>query len=65
MPKELLIDGVKFKRLPNSDYYIGPDGTMFFLKQFTPDKIHRYRLTKNHRRVYRSTEDIIELYKKL
>lgn len=63
--KEIIIDGVIFKRLPNSDYYIGPDGTMFMCVQCVPDRINRYRLTKNHRRVYRSIQDIIELYKKL
>lgn len=65
MIKELIVNGVRLKRLPGSDYYIGPDGLLFILRQCVPDKHKRYRITKKGKRIYRTVDSLSHTYDKL
>ena len=63
--REVIIDGVKLKRLPRSDYWISKDGTMFKIVKPLLDKQGRYHVTKNSKHFTRTKEQFILLYDKL
>ena len=65
MIKELIVNGVRLKRLPGSDYWIMPDGTMFKLCPLVPNSKGQYHINKNGKRTYRSKSRLASLYDKL
>ena len=65
MIKELIVNGVRLKRLPGSDYWIGPDGTSFKVVQLVPNSREQYHINKNGKRTHRSRSRLASLYDKL
>lgn len=65
MIKELIVNGVRLKRLPGSDYWMMYDGTLFKVLQCTSDAKGRYQLRKNGIRCNRSKSKLASLYNKL
>ena len=65
MAKELIMDGVRFKRLPGSNYYVGPVGTILKVVQLVPSTTRGYHLSRKGKRVYRSCASLAQTYEKL
>jgi hypothetical protein len=63
--REVIIDGAQLKRLPGSDYWIGPDGTTFKVVQLVPNSRGQYHINKNGKRTHRSRSRLASLYDKL
>ena len=61
----IIKDGITYKNIPKTEYYIDADGTCLTLLPLALRKDDRYQLRKNNTRVYRTKDQLRALYKKL
>lgn len=57
----IIYNGVEFKNLPDSDYYISRDGDVLVVKHVRPDKGGSLRVVRKGHRVRRKVEQLVKV----
>lgn len=57
----IVYNGVEFKNLPDSDYYISRDGDILSVKHVIPDKGQSIKLVRKGHRVRRKVEQLVKV----